>query len=561
MDSSIFIYKYFRCLKQKDFVFYSVMNRKFISLLIFVFIYCSMLLSQWSQDPYENNYVRTVGYPQDVISDGRGGVLIGFAANATMVIRVDSAGYVHWEPLGIFMGNAIGAEGGVSMVPDGTGGCLAAWTDHRRDPNPGWPPIPDSSDVYIQRVNGDGNVLWQDNGILVSSAGINREGAYPGRFVVPDGDDGVFVFFTVFTGEDTILDGGYNEIIEIYGQHVSYDGELLWGNDGTIVFSNAISPILGVLKYAVNDKSSGAFVLANQVFWENNTNLDEAGIRLFLQRINNAGVSYFQEGGIPLVIDSTIWGQFPEMSSSSDSGTIISFVNQGWEDTYYSDLYIQKIGFSGERLWGENGLVVADSLPFSIPTQKIASDSNGGAYITWTDFSTHPRKVFCRRIDREGSFVWGNYPLLVSGYPSSKKNAYIAPDGEGGIFVLWKDLRNSAPGLYMQRIDSLGYRLWSYEDVAVSLRPSDHGKIQLFSQGGNCYVVWYEIGAGTGQGIFIQQVNANGELGVFLAINDEDIANIPYIFDISNPYPNPFNSNVGFEVNLPSSSNIRIDIF
>ncbi|ODS29625.1 MAG: hypothetical protein SCARUB_05277 [Candidatus Scalindua rubra] len=60
--------------------------------IIIVFASVDIFCSQWSSGPSENKYVREVGFPQQLVLNGRVDIIIGFQANSLMTIRVDSAG-------------------------------------------------------------------------------------------------------------------------------------------------------------------------------------------------------------------------------------------------------------------------------------------------------------------------------------------------------------------------------------------------------------------------------------------------------------------------------------
>ena len=99
-----------------------------------------------------------------------------------------------------------------AILPDGSGGAFIAWQDFRNDGN---------YQVFAQRVSASGLPLWSPNGIPVCTG--------TGDQLVPhlasDGSGGVIV-----TWNDTRA-----LLSDIYCQHLSSIGEILWNPAGVAV--------------------------------------------------------------------------------------------------------------------------------------------------------------------------------------------------------------------------------------------------------------------------------------------------------------------------------------
>ena len=63
----------------------------------------------------------------------------------------------------------------------------------------------------------------------------------------------------------------------------------------------------------------------------------------------------------------------------------------GWSDTREGgrDVYVQKTNQSGDKLWGENGIVVVQSLGRQ-EDPILMADGSGGAYVIWVDYKDEP---------------------------------------------------------------------------------------------------------------------------------------------------------------------------
>ncbi len=108
-----------------------------------------------------------------MISDGAGGAIIAWEDDRNIattgpdiyVQRIDSGGNHLWGANGTVVCNANFAQYATEMVTDGAGGAVITWFDYRSL---------GPTDVYAQRVNPTGTLLWTANGIPVCNAVGNQ---------------------------------------------------------------------------------------------------------------------------------------------------------------------------------------------------------------------------------------------------------------------------------------------------------------------------------------------------------------------------------------------------
>ena len=97
-----------------------------------------------------------------VIPDGTGGAFVSLMNEQYIgtvnlyAQRVDSTGIVHWGSAGVTVRLNTVYPGESALVADGTGGLCLVWGDVR-----------DGSDIYAQRIDADGTVLWAAGGVGV----------------------------------------------------------------------------------------------------------------------------------------------------------------------------------------------------------------------------------------------------------------------------------------------------------------------------------------------------------------------------------------------------------
>lgn len=140
-------------------------------------------------------------YPT-IASDGSGGAIItweDFRSTTNYDIygqRIDAAGITRWTPDGIPLSTAANDQTFPLTVADGTGGAIVTWQDYRNG----------NYDVYAQRVDGTGALLWGN----VEAAVCTASGEQSSPTITTDGSNGAIVAWHDFRS------GAYH----IYGQRI-----------------------------------------------------------------------------------------------------------------------------------------------------------------------------------------------------------------------------------------------------------------------------------------------------------------------------------------------------
>lgn len=140
--------------------------------------------------------------------DTRNGELYDFYAQ-----RVDSAGSVLWATDGEAVRTAPGSGNWLTLLGDGSGGATIAWNDKRSG----------GADIYAQRVDGSGSMLWMANGEAVCVA------SYDQTYVrmCDDGSGGVLICWSDYRSAPDA---------DVYAQRLDAGGNAHWGADGELVF-------------------------------------------------------------------------------------------------------------------------------------------------------------------------------------------------------------------------------------------------------------------------------------------------------------------------------------
>jgi type IX secretion system substrate protein len=100
--------------------------------------------------------------------DGPNGPVVTWGTNdgaktAMTAQRVDLAGTPQWATNGVTLGSSSGTQGPQAMAHDAQDGAIVAWTDYRN-------PYPDGPDIFAQRIHSDGSLAWDPAGVPLCAA-------------------------------------------------------------------------------------------------------------------------------------------------------------------------------------------------------------------------------------------------------------------------------------------------------------------------------------------------------------------------------------------------------
>ena len=135
-----------------------------ITLLVLTGLWIPQLaLVAWPDDPTVNVPICTNSGSPTMVSDGFGGAIITWHDKRSgdydiYAQRVDASGNVLWTIDGVPICTASDYQNAPSIVSDGSGGAIITWGDDR---NGGYP------DIYAQRVDASGAEQWTKDGVPI----------------------------------------------------------------------------------------------------------------------------------------------------------------------------------------------------------------------------------------------------------------------------------------------------------------------------------------------------------------------------------------------------------
>lgn len=244
-----------------------------------------------------------------ITSDGAGGAIVTWLDGGHIYAqRIDVTGTLLWPAAGIPVCTAADGQEEVQIIEDGAGGAFMVWQDGRGS----------DLDIYMQRIDANGALLWMTDGIIVCNAAYNQE--YPS--LVSDDGGGVIVAWR--DGRDTNSD--------VYAQRIDGTGNPVWPAIGVPV---AMGPADQRGHRIVPDTQGGAIVS-----WVVETGGGEDDI--YTQRIDENGNPMWGSGGVPVCTatgdQSTI-----VMTEDCSGGAVLAWRDLRDSEIYEGEIYAQRV--------------------------------------------------------------------------------------------------------------------------------------------------------------------------------------------------------------------------
>ncbi len=393
--------------------------------------------------------------------------LFGFAGTPAL--------YAAWVNNGVAICSVSGTQDLPVVASDGSGGAIIVWRDNRTV----------NTDIYAQRVDAGGNVLWLANGNPVCTA-FNAQSS---PFIIPDGAGGVIVAWQDFRS---------GNVLDIYAQRVDATGYIQWAADGEPVCTGKTNL---ALNHMIPDGAGGAIIA-----WHDRRN---ATMDIFAQRISSTGAALWTANGV--AVSAAAGNQmYPAIASEGTNGAIIT-----WQDNRSgaNDIYAQRVNAAGSVQWTADGVVICDAGQDQTSAQ-IIPDGSGGAIIAWSDHrNTLDYGVYAQRVDASGNTLWTSGGVIVSATTGDQMSCRLVPAGPAEAIVLWVDYRGGATSdIYAQKIDANGAAQWTSNGLAVCTATGNQFNIQAISIGSGEAVATWEDGrdAASLNDCYAQRIGASG---------------------------------------------------
>ncbi len=354
--------------------------------------------------------------------------------------KVNTAGEILWQENGTPIVTEVGRQEDPISISDENGGIFVVWRDYRNEPEDG--------DVYAQHVLGDGSLNWDPIGVALS----NVEGTQESINMCADGVGGVFVIWN--DKSLTSSASGYT-----YGTHISPNGEIVAQGVGVPIITSTGAHT------SVSFETSGEGFAS--LVWEDARIPGE--IDIYAQRIDlNCNTLWGDEGGIPVCTISGVDQNKPKVNYISDNRTVIV-----WEDerngVNNNDIFLQIIDELGNQHLENDGLnLCSDGSAQFNPRVKTDSDI---VYVVWEDKRNDAEDIFAQAYHFVDGILWEDNGKPIASVDMKQTQVRLTGDGFGGVFFTWMDERNAVYPqieIYFQHVDSSGDLVFQTNGIPIS---------------------------------------------------------------------------------------------
>jgi hypothetical protein len=332
-----------------------------------------------------------------------------------------------------------GEETQSKILPRADGGFYVSWFDNTDG----------GYDVRLQRLDANGVEQWPHNGIVVADRNVDSTTDY--GFAVDTAGNALLSF------QCCTQDAADERIVAV---KISPAGVPLWAPGGVAVST----PGEGELVSYIAATSDGNAVVA----WTNDAAQGRA------QKLDGNGTPMWGATGITLPGPPTGFKLVADIQPATGGDAIVAWSNQAGSTRL---LRAQKLASAnGAALWGTDGIRVSDAGGLSAGYfPKFLADGSGGAVFVYMDFVGLAASARVQHLDAAGTRTLGANGVLAS---TDTTRSHTVPSGSfdpvsGDIHLVWIDQQqiggNSTNGLYAQRIDSAGTRL--YGESGIELVP------------------------------------------------------------------------------------------
>ncbi len=346
--------------------------------------------------------------------------------------------------------------------------------------------------MRLQRYDYEGNMLWTQNGILVSN--------HLQMSWLTDWDMSVdHENHAVLTWQD-IRSGGNNNVV---AYRISPDGDFVWGADG-IMLSNSsnfdVSP-----KVAITAANNAVFA------WQSENDI-------IIQKLNPSGTKQWGESGITLTTSNRYsWPQL--MPVGQDDVIMKFFEDSGPVNAPTRHILAQRFNASGSPVWFGN-TVISNAGGISAWTQilPMVNDGNDGFYIAWHEDRnmTNRSHPYIQYVNVNGAVQYTANGLLLATdshmnhfYPNIAK-----PDNDEHVYIYWNKLNDLQTqwGIFGQKVTANGTKLWP--DVGLQIIPvSGNAVLPQFAIGlaSEMVLIYEDYFDGVQTAIKAMRLKSNGE--------------------------------------------------
>ncbi len=259
--------------------------------------------------------------------------------------------------------------------------------------------------------------------------------------------------------------GGYKVYLNLF----SREGNPLWTDPNGVLVSDHLQ-MSWLTEYDLDVDTSGNAVVVFQDIRNAGTN------NVVAYKISPSGTLIWGPDGIALSSDTNpdIPNMSPVVCCSNDESTYVAWQRMGTANS----TVVQRLSFSGQKLWGDNGLAVS-SLNARITWPQIIQ-ADGANILLKYYLDTGPvyaptRHLYVAKYTPDGQQLWNTLMTDAGGISAWHQLIPFESDGAGGAILAWYEDRDSNQDndVYVQRVTTGGTITMPEDGALVSVDPAN----------------------------------------------------------------------------------------
>ncbi len=363
-----------------------------------------------------------------ITSDNEGGVVFTWIYNDQLMIqKMDENGNFLWGTTGYLISDYDSYNFEGVLIANDNNSYYVVWRDSRN-----------SDGIYCQRVDQDGNILWNEDVELVSNYNFYY------RTSIGTSENDLIVSWL----ED-------NEPYQIIVQKVNADGTIQWDPAGLIISGDQDS-YYGRL---APDENNGCWVT-----WLQSIDNEQG---FYLQHLSSTGTFLLEENGVAVCPNGN-WQFSPTINPTSSNGV---YVNWNEERNGFSGMFSQVFNSDGVMQLQAEGKEIYSGISNEIQNVNLIANANG-IHFLWADdraYNSHGKEIYLQSIDSEGSLYYEENGVPLISNSNVKYNSLTScynPESDL-ISIVWEEEIEYIPKVLANAVNSSGTLLWGNESLAL----------------------------------------------------------------------------------------------
>jgi hypothetical protein len=267
-------------------------------------------------------------YEYELVADNTGGAYILWVDGRNnqsdiYAQRLNGSGVIQWAVNGINFGDSNGGDRLFSATMDGAGGCMLLHTSEYTS----------SNNVYLKRIESDGEVTWTQQLDSTESYGIHD-------VMLTSGVNNFFLPTWTSLADDST---------KIKAQCVSSVGAILWPAPVSVAESYVEgNNYFSVGDYRIVNTSDNCL----GIVWE-----DYGSYNIYAQKLNLSGELLWGIHGVP-VCDSEGDQSNVRITADGSGGLFATWIDYNEGEQIRTQVYAQYLSSMGNRVWQPEGLPI-----------------------------------------------------------------------------------------------------------------------------------------------------------------------------------------------------------